>query len=1117
MYDFNFKFDLLRIMKSPVNLNIAKKYHKYDNVESFEITQVPGGFRVNGVVDVRGDTYECQFYVDFSGELGEINCDCAFCSSNNPCAHIGAILFKINTTYIDSIPFEYRKNTGLSSLFNFQEYFQKHRKEQEERERIRREQEEERKRKAHEELMERIRIEEEQRELQRLNRLKSTTNFLITTQKSNAKNQILSLFDSTTYSIYPELTHDGYSGYQLSYKIGTDNKKYVIRSITDLIKYFHNKETVNYGKNFAICHEYERFDEFSRKQLQFLERVEAKPQGDYYYSYNKKGRFLTFDGSISGLLHDFYELYKDNDNEYNFTLWEMDYKIKCELINKKDYYILRLVDDLDYQIEGNALYQLSGDADHYLIERMLLDPQHIVEKLLNQFSEDDNEIYIYPNQYDEFDRYILQPIKNYIELEGKLPKGEKTMPYDKITVYGDVDEDGEIFFDVNYHYQGEVYPAFVKEQLLDYNQTLVEMVLKEYASEVEPGKAYFDSSKDKTVKFCSQEVEKLQPYCEIYISQALKHMSQKAKQTITVGVRVENDLIALDISSLEIPKDELANVLSSYRRKKKFYRLKSGEMINIDSEQMEALDQFMEDYHLDAKELKKDEIKLNKYRMFELEEEKEDGLIVNREQSYQRLMNDFKEISSSDIEIPENYQTILRDYQKEGYRWLYTMHQYGFNGILADDMGLGKTLQVISLLEGIDAKQPNLVVCPASLIYNWEDEVHKFSKKLNVVSVVGSKAQRQQIINKAYEYDLLVTSYDYMRRDCEDYQKTQFEYVILDEAQNIKNQKTKNAASVKMLHANHRLALTGTPIENTLAELWSIFDFLMPDYLFNYHYFKKNYETPIVKNGKQEASDKLKRMVSPFILRRNKKDVLKELPEKIETVQVIPFEEEENKLYLANLSRINDQLAEMLEMESVDKFMILAMLTRLRQLCIEPRMVYENITDTSSKMKALLELLVQLKENNQRTLVFSAFPSVFDYIEEDLKEANITYMELTGSNSKEERREMVERFQNEEVDVFLISLKAGGTGLNLTKASAVIHIDPWWNLSAQNQATDRAHRIGQHNTVQVFKLVMKNSIEEKIVKLQEKKKELADLFVENNEGSIASMTKQEMIDLFKMN
>jgi SNF2 family DNA or RNA helicase len=311
------------------------------------------------------------------------------------------------------------------------------------------------------------------------------------------------------------------------------------------------------------------------------------------------------------------------------------------------------------------------------------------------------------------------------------------------------------------------------------------------------------------------------------------------------------------------------------------------------------------------------------------------------------------------------------------------------------------------------------------------------------------------------------------------------------------------------------LVLTGTPIENSLAELWSIFDFLMPGYLYPYSYFANEYERPIVKEKDEQKQLELKNMISPFILRRRKQEVLKELPDKIETTLPIEFNEDEKKLDLANLAQVNMQLQDKLQMDQVNAIAMLAMLTRLRQICCEPRVLYDNIKDQSSKLEACMDLIRRFRETGKKILLFSSFTSVLDLIHDALNAEDISHYTLTGSTDKVKRRELVAKFQEDDTAVFLISLKAGGTGLNLTAAEAVIHFDPWWNMSAQNQATDRAHRIGQENTVQVFKLIMKDSIEEKIQQLQEAKKDLADAFVEGNDGTITSMSREDIMELFK--
>jgi len=621
---------------------------------------------------------------------------------------------------------------------------------------------------------------------------------------------------------------------------------------------------------------------------------------------------------------------------------------------------------------------------------------------------------------------------------------------------------------------------------------------------------YYLYNEEDIYDFITRVLPSLNNDCEIYISEEIKQMNKPKNMKLNIGVRLQNDLLKIDINSINVDKEEIKDILYAYQHKKNYHRLKNGEFINLDDDSIKDLDLLFNDLNIEYNDLKDGEVEVDKYHSLYLEN------FMNRDQHFQDLISHIEEKDPEDIQVPQNYSKILRDYQVQGFKWLKTMSEYGFGGILADDMGLGKTLQVMTLIEdGIGENHVSLVVAPATLIYNWQDEIKKFSKKLKTVCITGNIAQRKKLIESIPEYDVVITSYDYIRRDYELYKDYQFYYFILDEAQYIKNQSTKNAQTVKLINGKYRFALTGTPIENSLAELWSIFDFLMPQYLYNYHHFKETYEIPIIKNEDQQKQAKLKQLVEPFILRRTKKEVLTELPDKIENNVIIPFTPEEEKIYLANLSTINSELQSAIQVNHIDKIQILAMMTRLRQLCCDQRILYKDIIEPSSKLKACMDIIETAKENNQKVLLFSSFTKSLDLIEAELRKKDISYYVLTGSTTKIKRHQLVNAFQNDQTTVFLISLKAGGTGLNLTSASTVIHYDPWWNMSAQNQATDRAYRIGQTNNVQVYKLIMKNSIEEKIQKLQEQKQDLSNMFIENNNGSITQMSTADIIDLFK--
>ena len=450
------------------------------------------------------------------------------------------------------------------------------------------------------------------------------------------------------------------------------------------------------------------------------------------------------------------------------------------------------------------------------------------------------------------------------------------------------------------------------------------------------------------------------------------------------------------------------------------------------------------------------------------------------------------------------------------------------------------------ILQKLDKRKASIVICPSSLTLNWLNEVNKFAPNLKPCVIKGNAREREQLIKKAISpdaqvtlksqesnkinlgvknentpnYDLIITSYDLLKRDIEVYKEVNynFKYIIADEAQYMKNSTTQNAKAIKELNGETRYALTGTPIENSLAELWSIFDFVMPGYLFGYKKFKNLYEVPIVKEKDERAMNRLKMLIAPFILRRNKKDVLTELPEKTITVLNNQMTDEQEAVYMSYLAQAKQEVADEIKLNGFEKsqFKILSTLTRLRQICCHPSLFIKDYKDESSKLNQCIEILSDAIEAGHKILLFSGYTSMFEIIEKELNSKNIKYFKLTGSTKVDERIKLVDEFNsNPDVKIFLISLKAGGTGLNLTGADMVIHYDPWWNQSAENQATDRAYRIGQKNNVQVYKLITSNSIEEKIYELQNKKAELIDNMLDTKTSFVNKLSKDEIMSLFE--
>ena len=1094
---------LYSVVSDTTSIRLSESYYRYDNVEEIHITFDTDMYMycVIARVNVLGKLSQCRLWIDEEGNVDSYQChrlfetkqrdssivsyerDCPWCNEESACGDIGAVLLKLAALPDETIPFHYISEKRLS---------------QEEKEKRR---------------------QEEYRKQQR-NRMLAFGKTMLREQKRAYENKIVSLTQHQQYELQPELAYDHVDEkLYVSFRIGAQ-KKYVLKDIETFLERIENHIHYKYGKQLEFVHCMEAFDERSRKQISLLkqwceERQQAHLEyNGYYYGYSRITRSLALSENE---IDAFFDLYDGQDTE--FTLIKTERRIRILVQEEGD--LLHFSYDDEKLIVGNKhLYTITQEVGQTVeLCQITLDSEGKTMSFLNDITS--NVLYIEKKEYAAFYKYVISDIQPYLDIIGLECLKELPEPYSVIKLYGDIDANGQMYIKLNYYNEeGERGEGFDDNPITSYAQDVVEAYIKSYASIIDYDAhiAYFDMDREDAYTFVLEGLSFLNSYCEIYVSDALKNLEKEHHYTIQVGVRIENDLLGIDIQSLEIPKEELSAVLRSYRRKRKFYRLKNGNLLNLNSPQLKELDDMLESYHLSGNDLVDGKATMEAYRLFSMNDKANQAqyLDIQRSAQFQAKIDQFYSSKNKSYPLPSPYDKILRDYQKEGVQWLSMMRDSGFNGILADDMGLGKTLQVIALLDSKVSGKTSIVICPASLIYNWEDEIHRFSKTLKCKCICGNVKQRAQGIASYSQYDVLLTSYDYIRRDIELYEAMTFYYVILDEAQYIKNQKTRNALCVKKLKAEHKLALTGTPIENSLAELWSIFDFLMPDYLFNYHYFQAHYENEIVKNHNEEVQQKLKKLVAPFVLRRNKKEVLRELPDKIEQNYIIDFSEEENKLYVAHLAQVNRELSQMVNMQSTDKITILAMLTKLRQLCCEPRLVFENIHEPSSKLKACIHLIQTLKENKQKVLLFSSFTSMLELIADELYKEGISYYILTGATNKEERRELVERFQNDSTTVFLISLKAGGTGLNLTSAEAVIHYDPWWNQSAQNQATDRAYRIGQRKKVQVFKLVMKNSIEEKIQKLQLMKKELADMFVENNETNLAKMSKEELLSLFEI-
>lgn len=609
--------------------------------------------------------------------------------------------------------------------------------------------------------------------------------------------------------------------------------------------------------------------------------------------------------------------------------------------------------------------------------------------------------------------------------------------------------------------------------------------------------------------FTTEKIKKLNIYKDV-----------KVKSNFSIG---KDNILAYDFQIDKVNEDEVNSMLLAIKSKKKYYRLKSGDVISLlQSKELEDFSALTEDLGL-GDNLKEKRISIPKYRAFFI-----DSLKNNRYQeistnaSFDEFIKNFKTYKNAKVKFSQEEDKLLRDYQKDGVKWLYTIYKCDLGGILADEMGLGKTLQAIIFLRKVIDLKPDakiLIVSPTSLVYNWEKEFSKFAPELKYIVMADNKKKRQDIMQKFNEYNIFITTYGLVRNDNDYYEDKNFEVCIIDEAQAIKNYQAGMTKEIKKIKARTKIALTGTPLENSVLELWSIFDFIMPGYLNSITRFKDAYGIKDVDDESLKKLDTLNYQIKPFILRRKKKEVSKELPDKIEHIEYLDMSEKEKALYQSLVEETKKEINDVVASEGFSKarFKIVTLLTRLRQLCISPRLLDENYQEESVKIKRLLDIIKELIKDKHKILIFSSFKSAVYLVKEALDRESISNYVIDGSVKGRDRVAMVDAFNKDKTNCFLITLKSGGTGLNLTSADVVIHLDIWWNPQAENQATDRAHRIGQTKKVTVLKLINKGTVEEKIIELQDKKRILSDNLIEGkNVATLDALTEEELTNLLSI-
>lgn len=917
------------------------------------------------------------------------------------------------------------------------------------------------------------------------------------------------------------------------FKIGlssmSSSNLYVLKDINNFLLAYYNNIPVSYSKGFTFYMKEQRLRTEDKRIIDFIEMLKEIEN----HKYINRGGEKLIDGKYINIPHylvrEFFEVISDHRVYLNEGFFYRSIETEIIIYDSPDInFDLKFIKDSYVLKAPDGMPAVLGSKNNvFLYGTTIYLPEYEFCYKLTPYLEVFNEAKVITIAKTEEDAVLrkLIPELNLLSDNVTLSKSIKdkiVMDKCEFNFYFD-EENKNVTLTVKVKYGAYEFNIFQDyEEKVIYRdsrgETEVIKLLESLGFEESKVKFYMTWGEDFTFRFFKSEIQRLQEIGEVYYSENFKGIKAIGTKGIKGDIKSgKYNYFDMEFKIGDIPAQESANILRAFRDNLKYYKLKSGEYLDLEELELKRFLKLLD--AVSPADLEDNHVQIPKNKGAFLDSYLEENSIryIKGKAELKEIRDKFKNIEKLKFKEPEDLKGSLRDYQKLGYNWFKTLDYLGFGGILGDEMGLGKTLQAITFILSNKGSK-SLIVAPTSLIYNWISEFEKFAPSISVAAIYGSKEEREEILKNIENYDVIVTTYNLLKRDLESYEKMEFNYCILDEAQYIKNPNSQNAVAVKSIKARTRFALSGTPIENSLMELWSIFDFVMPGYLydekrFSVRYHKKLRESP-------EVIEDLNRLIKPFILRRRKKDVIKELPDKIEKKLMISLEDEQMKVYKAYA----DHAMKLIEKKVVDeefkssKIEILSYITKLRQICLDPDVLMNDYKGGSGKIEALVEVLNQSIEAGHRILIFSQFTSVLKNISKRLNMENISFSYLDGSIPSEKRMDMVKAFNEGENSVFLISLKAGGTGLNLTSADIVIHFDPWWNPAVEEQATDRAHRIGQKNVVEVIKIIARGTIEEKIIALQEDKKKLiSQLMGDELSGgeAFAALTEEEILGLFK--
>ena len=905
-----------------------------------------------------------------------------------------------------------------------------------------------------------------------------------------------------------------YRDIYLKIKIG-NKKKYTLSTYSkasSFIDAYNERKEYVFGKNLTYSPNKFYFDNKDSELLEYLGDLIGSQRNGYYYSASS---YISIDIKVfetilniigekeftimgSGTI---YNIYNGLPTEYNLSK-DSDGNFVLRLEDVENYRFL----DYDYKF---ATY----NHNLYILDRKDRD-------LLTQLRQRKiDELVFDKNSIKEFNNGLLNNVKNNITIDSNVTEIElPSKP--SVKLYFDISY-SKLKCDIVLDYKGKEINYFDKTDFLrdnDYEAEVVEDILN--YKFIEDKNSFIMTDDDEMYYFLDEVLASLSEKYQVFTSKKIDNTKVLKNVSTSSNFSIGQDGIMSYKFSVEgINQEDLNSLFSALKQKKKYYKLKNNNVVSLeDNEELEQLNNLITDLDLSKNDILEGDVVIPKYRAIYIDSLKNSKYKnIETNNLFDEFISNFKKYKNLSVSFDKDDEKILRDYQKDGVKWLNTIYKCDLGGILADEMGLGKSLQTITFIKQILKEKPLakiIIVVPTALVYNWEKEFAKFAPQLKYVAVSDTVAKRQEIFANKDKYNIFITSYGLIRNDKDEYEDMNFELCVVDEAQNIKNYQATMTREIKKIKAKCKIALTGTPVENNVTELWSIFDFIMPGYLNSVVKFREKYNIKDVDEKGLEVLNNLSNQIKPFILRRKKSDVVKSLPKKIENKIYIDLPDKQKMLYMKVLKDTKKEMDEMIRDGGFEKsrMKILQLLMKLRQICIDPSVMYENYTGDRIKIDELLRVVKESIDNNHKILIFSSFKRVLDNVKELFDKNNITYYMIDGSVKSKDRMNMVEKFNNDDTNCFLITLKSGGTGLNLTGADTVIHLDIWWNPQVENQATDRAHRIGQTKTVSVIKLVTKGTIEERIIELQDKKKILSENLIEgkSDSESLSSLSEKDI-------